>query len=423
MKHVLNSAGIVALGVVTLHAYDPEMTRQVTGRPWTVAASVRGFYDDNITTAPKGLEQDSFGMEVSPSAHVNLPFDQTFISLGYIYSLRWYEDRSPNDIDQSHEFNAKLRHQFTPRIDVGVDESFILTSEPTVAERFGIITAPTRTRTKSDIIHNRAAIEGNFGLSQRVALSVGYVNDLYDYEQTGPGSRSALLDRMEHVFRADARYQFSPTVVGLVGYQFGITEFTGDNLIDPGRSLAMSDIRDNYSHYIYVGGDFDVTAKLRASLRLGGQFTDYHESGETSANPYADASLVYSYLPGSAVTLGVRHSRSATDIASTGANGRPTLDAESTVVYSQVSHRITEHFTGSLIGQYQTACFNNGMADGKSEDLFLVGVNFNYRFNRHFSAEVGYNYDLLESDIKDGLGRDARSYDRNRYYIGVKATY
>src|SRR5689334_13200058 len=107
MKQVFTSAGILALGAASLYAYDPEMIRQLSGRPWTVAAAVRGFYDDNVATTHSRAKTDSFGLEVSPSAHLNLPMEQTFISLGYIYTLRWYEDRDPNDIDQSHEFNAK----------------------------------------------------------------------------------------------------------------------------------------------------------------------------------------------------------------------------------------------------------------------------------------------------------------------------
>jgi hypothetical protein len=456
MKHVLTSAGILALGAATLYAYDPEMTRQRSGRPWSVAATVRGFYDDNVTTSPDRTVEiipavlddygfvvtpgrrivhhprnGSFGFEVSPSAHVNLPFEQTFVSLGYIYSLRWYQDRDPNEIDQSHEFNAKLRHQFSPRHDVSIDESFVLTSEPTVAERFGIITAPTRTRTRSDIIHNRAGINYMAGLSQRVALGLGYGNDFYDYEQTGDGSRSALLDRLEHVFRADARYQFNPSLVGLVGYSFRLNCYTGDEFIyelpDRNRLITsgvlpsianqMSDARDSRSHYAYLGIDYDLTARLRTTVRVGGQFTDYSEQGDSAANPYADASLTYVFLPSSSVSVGVRHDRNATDIVSPDGKGRPTLDAESTVAYVNVIHQITSKLTGSVLGQYQTSCFNDGANGGHSEDLILVGVNFGYSFNRHFSAEAGYNYDFLTSDVK---GRD---YDRNRYYLGVRATY
>jgi predicted porin len=414
MKQVFTSVGIMALGAASLYAYDPEMTRQLSGRPWTVAATVRGFYDDNVTTSSSRFKEDSFGLEVSPSAHLNLPMEQTFISLGYIYSLRWYQDRDPNEIDQSHEFNAKLRHQFNPRHDISVDESFILTSEPTIAERFGIITSPVRTRTDSDILHNRASINYMAGLSQRVSLGIGYNNDLYDYEQEGAGSRSALLDRLEHLIHADARYQFNPSLVGLIGYSFRLTTYTGDDVIFPG---LMSDDRDSHSHYGYVGGDYDLTAKLRATVRVGGQFTEYSEADESSVSPYADASLTYVFRPSSSITVGVRHDRNATDIVNPDGKGTPTLDAESTVAYLQLIHQITSKLTGSLIGQYQTSEFNDGASDGQVEDLYLLGVNLSYSFNRHFSAEAGYNYDFLDSDVN---GRD---YHRNRVYLGVRATY
>jgi len=453
MKHVLTSAGLVALGVTALQAFDPQMTRQQTGRPFTVAATVRGFYDDNVNLSPKRTvrnypfpgEEESLGVEVSPSIHLNLPMEQTFISLGYTYSLKWYEERSPRNYDQSHEFNGKLRHQFGPKHDIGIDDSFVVSSEPTVVDRGGIITTPIRSRSRSGVMHNRGAIEDNIWLTQQIGLSFGYVNNWYDYEQenvraTGArsfpypfdprdvvGSRSALLDRIEHLFRADARYQVNPKLVALVGYMFGLNTYTGDDVIANTRTVApgvtvplvpplMSDDRDNTTHYIYGGADFDLTAQLRASVRLGGQFTDYDEGG-SSANPYADASLAYVYLPGSSVDVGIRHHRHATDIVTPDSGGTPTLDGESTVVYAQVTHKITHALTGSLIGQYQTTEFNDGFNDGRGEDLFLVGVNLEYRINRHLSTEVGYNWDRLLADV------GGRSYVRNRVYIGLRASY
>ena len=426
MKHVLTSAGLLALGAAALHAYDPEMTRQKTGRPWSVSATVRGFYDDNVATSVDGQEQDSFGFEVRPSAHLNLPMEQTFIGLGYTYSFRWFEDREPHDTDQSHEFTGKLRHQFSPRHDLGIDDTFILTSEPSVVDPGNIVTAPTRLRTESDVMHNRGAIEHNWGLTQQFGLSFGYVNNWYDYEQEnlpGPlafGSRSALLDRMEHLLRLDARYTVNPNLVALIGYNFGINDYTGDDFIQPG---IESDIRDNYSHFLYVGADYDVTSKLRTSIRVGGQYTDYHEMGDTVFNPFVDASASYVYLPGSSIEGGVRHTRNATDVALVDLSGNPTMDAETTVVYGQLTHQITPKLVGSLLGQYQMSTFNDGLYDDDGEDLLLVGVNLEYRFNPHWSAEVGYNYDMLESDVENTLGQETRSYDRNRVYIGLRATY
>jgi hypothetical protein len=441
MKHFLTSAGLLALGAAALHAYDPEMTRQKTGRPWSVAATVRGFYDDNVATSIDGREKDSFGFEVTPSAHLNLPMEQTFISLGYAYTFRWYDDRDPNDTDQAHEFNGKLRHQFSPRHDLGIDDTFVLTSEPSIVDRGNIITAPTRLRTKADVMHNRGAIEDNIGLTQQIGLSLGYVNNWYDYEQENVdilgvfGSRSALLDRMEHLFRIDARYTINPSLVALIGYNFGINDYTGDDFITGPfvdafgipRAGLKSDIRDNYTHFLYVGADYDITSKLRTSIRVGGQYTDYHESGDSTINPFADASASYVYLPGSSVQVGVRHTRNATDVAQVDLKGKPTLDAETTVIYGEWTHQILPKLTGSLMAQYQMSTFNDGAYDGKSENLFLVGANLEYHINRHWSAEIGYNYDVLDSDVQGvvapGVVDDTRSYDRNRAYIGVRASY
>jgi hypothetical protein len=442
MKHVLTSAGLLALGAATLYGLDPEMTRQQSGRPFSVAATVRGFYDDNINTSPDKIvttadgvtttihpREESIGFQVIPSVHLNLPFEQTYVSLGYVYTLTWYEDREPNEIDQAHEFNAKLRHQFNPRLGVAVDDTFVVTSEPTVVDRFGIITSPVRTRTRSSVLHNYGAIEGNIGLTRLLALSLGYANHWYDYEAEGIGSRSALLDRLEHLIRADARFQFSPKLVGVVGYSFGFTTYNGDEfLVDPETTFddagnpvrIKGDVRDSIAHYIYVGAEYDITAKLRASVRVGAQFSSYDDLDQSSANPYADASVNYTIISGTTVEVGVRHARNATDVSAVDTRtGRPTLDAETTAVYGQFQHRITRKLTGSVIGQFQHSVYNDGENDGETEDLFLVGVNLGYSFNRHWSAEVGYNYDQLFSHLN---GFD-RSYDRNRVYVGVTARY
>lgn len=450
MNKVVTSAGLMALSAAALYGYDPEMTRAQTGRPFTVAATVRGFYDDNPVMTPDKLPvgltpggrplfiepNPSFGFEVSPSIHVNLPLEQTFIRAGYVYSLRYYEDREPDNIDQSHEFNALLRHAFSPRHDISVADSFVYSVEPTVVDKFGIVTAPTRTRTDSDVLRNRGSIDYNLQMTELLGLGLGYVNTWYDYEQDGPGSRSALLDRIEQLIRADLRYQVNPSMVALVGYQFGMNNYNGDEPIynfpnfafAPGSKYydPSSDIRDSYTHYIYVGVDHDFSHKLRGSVRGGVQISDYHEVGNTDASPYADASLSYLYLPGSSLTAGVRHTRNATDVASPNSKGTPTLDQETTVGYVQVQHQITHNLTGSLLGQIQHSTFNDGGADNSDENLYLIGLNLEYRINHHWALEGGYNYDMLDSDLQatfNGKRYDARSFDRNRVYVGVRASY
>jgi Putative beta-barrel porin 2 len=432
MKHVLTSAGMLALGAVALHATDPQLTRQNTGRPWSLSATVRGFYDDNITTSPDkvvsypinpstGLpvqtvtgKEGSYGVQVAPSVSLNLPLEQTFISLGYTYSLMWYENREPKNIDQSHLFTGELTHQFSPRHTIGVRDTFIFSSEPTVVEQDGIITSPIRT--EGNVMHNIGGIEDTFQLTPTVGLNFAYDNNWYDYEQEGQGSRSALLDRMEHLIHGDVRYGFTPTLIGLVGYAYGIYSYSGDELIAPGY---MSDDRNNTSQYGYLGADYDLTGRLRTSVRLGAQYTDYEDNASDSVvNPFADASLTYVYMPQSSVRLGVRHARNATDVSTLDpVTGLPTLDQITTAVYGKLTHQITSHLSGSLIGQYQFSTFNQGLYGDDSETMWLAGLNLEYVFNHHWAADIGYDYDVLNSDIPN------REYSRNRVYIGVRLTY
>ena len=111
--------------------------------------------------------------------------------------------------------------------------------------------------------------------------------------------------------------------------------------------------------------------------------------------------------------------RIATDVSSVDGRGRPTLDAETSAVYAEFSHQVTRQLLLTLNGQFQRSEFNFGSDDGESEYLWLGGVNLEYTFNRHWSAEIGYNYDELVSNVETA----DRGYDRNRVYVGVTARY
>src|SRR5205807_5361648 len=132
--------------------------------------------------------------------------------------------------------------------------------------------------------------------------------------------------------------------------------------------------------------------------------------------PYAMVNLHWTYAPESYVEAGLSHDLNTTDEISVSGDSF-TRNAESTVVFVTLNHRITPKLIGSLTGQFQNSTFNGGQVDGESERYFLVGLNLEYRFNPNFSGHIGYNYDRVDSDVSD------RSFDRNRVYIGVTALY
>jgi hypothetical protein len=123
-------------------------------------------------------------------------------------------------------------------------------------------------------------------------------------------------------------------------------------------------------------------------------------------------------MPQSYVQAGFSFDRNATDVVGAGLPGTLTLDAESAVFFLTLNHEITPQLFGSLMGQFQNSHYHGGTFNNKDEQYYLIGLDLEYRFNQYFSAHVGYNYDRLEST--SGLDR---TFDRNRVYVGVTATY
>ncbi|HEV8542677.1 MAG TPA: outer membrane beta-barrel protein [Verrucomicrobiae bacterium] len=444
MNKITTTAGIVALGAASLHAAvdAPLAGSQQATKPWSISATLRGFYDDNYATAPDALKRDSFGFEVSPSASVNIIRDQTAFGLNYVYSYRYYQDREhlglPAD-DQSHQVNAKLSHAFTPRYKLDLSDSFVYAQEPTlIAGDLPILSSYLR----SDSSAYRNHAQGSFsaGITEETTIVLGYSNQWYDYDQEGPNSFSANLDRVENLASINLRQVVLPKTVLVAGYQYERINYTAPSSVSPivippagatpGFGFA-SDERDNYSHYFYLGVDQGFTPTLNGSLRAGAQYTDYDNMstlqmvnpGLSSSqwSPYVDANLTWLYLPGSYAQIGVRHQRAPTDVAFVGTS--PNLDAESTSVYGSVNHRFFGGFVASLIAQYQHSTYNDGGSD-TADDYFLVGINVTYELNKFVALEAGYNFDHLESDLESlAVLSQPRGFERNRVYIGVRGTY
>ncbi len=89
------------------------------------------------------------------------------------------------------------------------------------------------------------------------------------------------------------------------------------------------------------------------------------------------------------------------------------------MVYASVTHKILPELFGTLMGQFQNSTWIGGALDDTNEQLYLFSANLEYRINRHISANLSYHFDHLDSD---GTVL-ARSYDRNRVFLGATFTY
>ncbi len=425
----------MAVGAAGVQAADlPGLTTE-SGKPWTVSATLRGFYDDNINTLgndlalPPGYHRGSYGFEISPALEFSFPLEQTTLSFGYIFSFKEYENKllgSTGYSDSTHDFHAALTHAFSERYSLSIKDSFVLGQEPDFLRAGN--TFSTYQRYPGNNLRNYGTVDLTAQMTPVLGLDLGYANTLYSYADngnpavTGIASTSGLLDEIDHVIHLDGRYQIQPQTIGIVGVQFRETDFTGHQPIggvyDNGEPV-MSDTRNARSYYGYVGVDHNFRPDLMGSIRAGGRWTDYYNdpANQNQASPYAQASFKYTYLPESYVQIGGTYDYTPSSFTpELNQAGEINVSAQSGTIFGSVVHRIVPKLYGSVQAQYQNTAYYGGTIDGKVDNFYLVGLNLRYQFTPNFSAEAGYNYDNLHSDVFS-------NYDRNRVYIGVTGSY
>lgn len=439
MKKIAVSVGLLALGASALHAVESSTLNPLQKtKAWSVAATLRGFYDDNVSTSPdngpNGIE--TTGFEFRPSVDFGLAGEQTSFNLGYAFTARYY-DKNPtvraDKDDYTHTFDADLSHAFSPRFDVALSESFVIGQEP------DLLRDPASTqRIDGDNIRNFAGIDFNLAVTELLGLSFGYKNSLYDYDDEGATtdifgnvigpSNSGLLDRMEHNVRFDTNWRLTPQTVGVVGYMYSQTGYNGDEAIagNPAipagapNGVVMSEFRDSRGHTFYVGAQHVFSPTLSGALNIGAQYYSYFNdpADEAQWSPYVQGSLTYAMQAHTSLDLGVRYSRSAANVAGFGGTSF-VRDTETAVVFAALQHEIASKLTGTVNVNAQHSEYNGGGVgfDGEAYLFYQLGFDLAYQFTQNLSGHVGYNFDKLDSDLQN------RSYERNRVYVGVTAGF
>jgi Putative beta-barrel porin 2 len=443
MKKLFVSVGLVAAGaagIPSLFAQDAQSA--ATPKMWNVSASLRGFYDDNYTVSHD--KKGSFGVEVSPSVSANVDLKQTDIGVRYTFGAYYYQQRQDEGLDAfdyTHTVDLWLDHSFTERWKLNLTDSFVSAQDP------ALVNGGSTFRVNGDNIANRASVKLDTQWTRQFSTEAHYGNDFYDYSDLGANnaanpSEAALLNRIEQSAGIDLQWTINPETMVYIGYQYSwvryqenqeiaspVTVLANGLVVSPQLLLPppgarqvkyLSNSRDYDSHYGYAGISHEFSPNLKAQVRAGASYTDNYNdpiSPSTSWTPYADISATYTYIPGSYVQAGFTQDINATDVTTPGANGHLTQYQQTSAFYFDINHRITPKLNATFIGHYQYSSYEQGAYSSTGDSTVSAGISLSYAINRHFSADAGYNFSELLSDI---AGRDNA---RNNVYIGLSANY
>ncbi len=382
MNKIVASVGLVALSASTVQVLNAGGIESPASKPWSLSATLRGFYDSNPNTVNSSardasgnqIKTDTFGFQISPAATFNWAAEQTTVDLGYIFSWKHYDHDFVNSHDRddySHTFNAGLDHNFNERVKLSLNDSFEIGQEPDTLRAGN--TFSTFQRVSGDNIRNYGGIDLTAQFTELLGMDVGYNNAFYDYHQDGPGSLSAALDRIEHRAHVDGTFKVAPETTARLGYEFGLTDYTADEVVDPASGLMSSD-RNVRMHRGYAGVDHSFSPELSTKLRAGIVDADFYNDPNKASDkisPYILASVRYNYTVGSYVEAGFNYDRAASDILDA-------RDQEAAVLFAALNHQFMPHLIGRLDGQYQHSTINGGTFNNDTENFFLIGLNLKY---------------------------------------------
>ena len=459
MKKFFISTGLAAISAAGIQSACADSL--VSPKAWNVDGRLRGFYDDNYNIS--GDKKGSWGAEVSPSVSFNLPLQQTDLGIRYRLGAYYYNDRQELHLDAwdySHQLELWLNHAFNERWKLTLSDSLAYGQEPELL-RNDPLNPDATYRRNGDNFSNHARIALDTQWTPLFGTTLHYGNNYYNYQNhgatTGPAaspgphgifsipgnpgyaaftdpsgaSLSGLLDRVEQDIGLDLNWTLSPATMFFVGYDLSLVNYTGNEPVgvfnydyqtanNAQSYIFESSDRDGMSHSAHVGLNHELTSSLLLAMSVGVNYSANTKNPfEHSKNfsPIANASLSYTYAPGSFVQFGVSQGQNSTDVVQPGADGSLTQYQNTTVVYGNINHHITEKLTGSLIGRFAYATYEGGFYDSFADYSYSAGINFNYQFTRHFSADAGYNYDQLVSELS------GRAFNRNRVYLGLAASY
>jgi hypothetical protein len=367
-------------------------------RRWSVTLSTSFGYDDNYNTAVAG-GNDSYIYYLTPELFVNVPLEQTFLGLRYLYGLTY--SSVLGNLDQAHSVDLLFSHTFTPRLSLDMRNEFRRGIEPELVTLVSGV--PLVTRRRGDYIYDRVTGSLSYMLTPRWSVTLEGNGELWRYDE---GTFSSANDRNSYGGTVSLSRMLKPTTSMGANYAYGKSEYVG---------TSTNSVRDSQSHSLYASMSHRFSPRLSLQVSAGATLAQF-EDGSRSTSPYFSSALSFSYAGDGWITAGASYLFSTTEVTDF-------RSMDTALVFCRASHGLTERLRLTAEAGYAIASFENPvsqffpLSSVREERTMRFGLGLRYEFRRWMSFSMSYWHDDVTSDVLD------RSFDRNRLSMGLRFTY
>ncbi len=370
-------------------------------KPFTVFATIREVYDDNIFTTHDN-KTDQFETVIEPSILFNYPMDQTLFQARYTFGATYYPDRAGSSFDLSHDFLGRINHSFSDRFNIDARDRVLNTDQPQVSN------GATVNRVAGSYTNNTFTLQGTAQWMPKFNTVTTYTNDYFAYDDP---TQSVFNDRDVNTLQHDFDYLLTPVLTLVAGGIFNDVSY--DNKFTP--VAGGTDVSRDWTSYTgYVGANYNLTPELQVSGRLGAVESEYDRGG-SDLEPYGEATINWQIGARSSLAFDYTHTATQTDI-----NFYSAAISDSFSLTGR--YQFTPKISGRIQGSYSqnTDLANAGVTNDLGdyhEDVLGIDVGVGYDLTRYLNLNLAYTFADITSD------NDALSYTRNQISLGLTATY
>jgi Putative beta-barrel porin 2 len=373
-------------------------TGTFSGPPFLVSVSVRGGYDDNVSTSNSN-RQESWFTNTGISASYSFGSPRTRFDLQAGASVTYYlkSIAGQDDFDPNLNINFSITHKATARLTLSAVVYATYQQEPDFSVGIGL------NRRTGNYFYSSDKFTATYLWTPRFSTATSYTLGAIHYDDSSVGS---YADRIENTFGNEFRFLLWPTTTVVAEYRFELVSYDDIN-------------RDSTTNFVLVGFDHNFSPRLSASFRGGAEFRSFDAGGDESS-PYFEGTLNYAVGKDTSLSWTNHYGIEEPDVP---------LNPSRTTFRAGLSlkHNFTARISGTFSAYYThddyeaittyPFFFFPVVTPAFSEDSFDLAISVRYAITRYFALEAGYNHSEVTSD------EVLREYSRNRIFAGLNLTF
>lgn len=448
-KPFVISVGLLLLGCTvcslpTVHAGDFGLRDASDGKDATLdegrfdrqrfvfTFDARGGYDDNSRDQPdeisvqvlnpvtgrtrtvtrQGDVDESFFMNYDASLAYTAANSRASLGIAADVGINYYFDRSGRSYDINSGLTLHATYKLSPRAALEFSNFEAYESEPdfgasnltgfTGEVGQGVTFPGTSAQRNGDYFFSTNHIALTYQFTPRISTVTS--GDLVAFAFISEPF-ATIEDRVELYADEQFVYLLKPTLSAVGEYRISYIDYFSVN-------------NDSVSHFLLAGANYSFNPRLKGIIRGGVEFREYLDAHEDDVSPYFEGTLTYDLSARANIALVSRYSIEEGDLSSAVSNSRAFrlgIDFNDALT-QRLRGYVSIYYTHNDYHSESDIESNTGIFDGGSfdEDSIEIAAGLKYSFNRRISVDVGYTH----TDVLSGV--DAREYDRNRYFAGVR---